>query len=195
MTIKNVILAGFSALLISFGANTQAQDKYDSVSAQPSEVRGVSATVRDQLNRQGALIKSRDELSEYREIAEPSRDPLSALSASGRREFLNSLQFGPSGLASFQTDVLERELRPVQSYAILELFGVQEAIGGLRHAREVTELDKKLNEAATQGFWCDTSSMGGGNCDDDPYVEGRCISTATCGEDPFPGQCHPPSCP
>ncbi|MGY6553279.1 MAG: hypothetical protein ACXIUM_02035 [Wenzhouxiangella sp.] len=143
--------------------------------------------LRVQLNLKGALVRSPEHLSRHLQSFAEGQSPLDQLSAQGKSESLASLQFGPSGVASMNTDLLERELTPTQSYSILELFGWQELAPRLRHAKVKTEMDAQLN------FLCDGASFGSDDCTGG-YVRGRCISTATCGG--FGGGwCHPPSCP
>lgn len=143
--------------------------------------------LRVQLNLEGALVRSPGDLSRHLQDFAEGDSPLDQLSARGQSEFLGSLQFGPSGVASMRTDVLERELTPTQSYAILELFGWQEAAPTLRHSKVKTELDAQLNS------FCESMSIFG-SCDDGPYVPGQCMSTATCTGSGL-GQCYPPGCP
>lgn len=185
-------LAWLMLVIMMLGANTQVQAQGEEVVDEHGSAIATLMEARDQLNRQAALITSEDELIKYQKFTDPAYNPMNALSTNGRKEFLDSLQFGPNGLASFQYDVLVRELRPVESYAVLELFGVQEIITSLHHEKEATDLDRMLNDAASIKFMlCDHASL-----DDQcgPYVRGRCLSTATCGGT-GDSWCHPPSCP
>lgn len=83
------------------------------------------------LNRMVAPIHSRDDLVDHLAMAAHDGSPLDQLSAEGKATFLSSLKFGDQGLGSFNSAVLERELTPTQAYAVLALFGFQDAIATL----------------------------------------------------------------
>lgn len=121
-----------------------AQQDFERTEAKtaPSHIApGDSDRSRDALrlvvNREIAAIRSDDDLDAFLiQGDEPKANPLGYLSDVGRKIFLDSLSFGPRGLASFNTSILELELSPVEAYSVLALFGHQEVALQLRFSAE-----------------------------------------------------------
>lgn len=120
-------------------------------------------------DRRAAPVKSAEDLHDYLRSAGHQGTPLDFLSDEGRSIFLNSLQFGDDGLASFNSAVLREELTADQAYALLSLFGFQSA------AAEWLSPESPHIDAENQ------------------YVEGYCVGVGTCRKDED-HWCHPPSC-
>lgn len=117
---------------------------------------------------EAAQIKSFDQLSQMLTI----NSPLDQLSDESRQQFIDSLVFTEKGLASFDKNGLEKELRPLQIYKILSLFGFQHLTGMLTGAKSETTSDVliKSNDFNINGH---TDSF-------TDYMDFACVSRATC---------------
>lgn len=144
----------------------------------------IAAYFERMMNHKEAPIKSRAELIAH---LEKGNSPIDALSDAGRQMFLDSLEFGDNGLASFRKVELEAELTPTQIYEILKLFGFQRAISGFSSARIETQADLDLLEKEKETGY----SIQSGVCGE--YVPGRCGGTGWC-RITSDACCHPPSC-
>src|SRR5690606_7401891 len=74
-----------------------------------------------------APIRAWSHLENYLETPRGLAGPFAALSDRGVKKFLDSLVFTEKGLASFDGDVLVRELSASQIYELLGLFGLERA--------------------------------------------------------------------
>lgn len=133
----------------SFGA-VNAEQPTASGGDLASGASGVLTTLFD-ANRQNAPIKTQEDLVRYRQRVDANEDPFMALKPGAEKAFVASLQFGTGGLASFNSAILERELTPTQSYAILALFGMQDAVLVMHHRNVESALDAELNSACKAG--------------------------------------------
>lgn len=88
--------------------------------------QGIDAAAERSQDRAHALIRSAEELELFLS-AEPAWSPLRALSDSGRRQFLGSLDFSDQGLASYSIAGLQGADEHLQ-ISILELFGEQASL-------------------------------------------------------------------
>lgn len=151
------------------------------------------------LNRHAAIIKTEDDLVSHLAAAEWTGSPLDALSDDAKRRFIGDLVFGNGGVASFNSAVLTSELTPTESYSILALFGLQDAVVHMRHKKVETSLDAALNRscgAGGGGFWgIERAAPGavGVSAACTEYVVGKCDGVGTC-RHRTGYTCHPPSC-
>lgn len=171
-------LISLSFLLTLFSATIQADERSD---------------IRFEMDRQGALIKSMDDLEEYLHGDKEAASPLYLLSDEGINELLDSLRFGNDGLASLNIQPLERELTPTESYAVLELFGLQNLVFHMDNDRVETDTDNRLNFCGGNFMPFDGEHQSLSICDGD-YLHGyECAGVGTCRR--AGGRvCHPPSC-
>ena len=176
----------FSTTLIS--GNVGALEKYQRASQAADERAEFNEADFD-------FIRSAAELDQHLSAMDRKGSPLAALSERGLRTFISSLHFGMHGLGSFNSEVLELELTPVQSYAILALFGHEDAVFRLNHSRTPTLLDVELNSFCwIRGVGEDAVHSRLFGCDDSgPYVTGICFGIGTC-KNEAGYTCHPPSC-
>jgi hypothetical protein len=174
MNIKLTIVS--IALFISLASlQSQARASTDAV----TRFGGLSSEVRLELDRESAPVKSQWALE--RELNSLQTSPLRYLSAAARAEFVESLQFGDNGLASFKYLPLARELTPSQIYLVLQLFGFQELTANFHNARIENELDARLIQGQKVGVM------------NDGIREGQCVWRATC-QASAGHWCHVPSC-
>jgi hypothetical protein len=186
MKYRNHLMLGLLALTLCHAAFASDSARQESEQARLSAAAGIPTEARFAMDRAVAPVKSEQDLVEF--MAKSGQDnPLTLLSPDARKAFINSLVFTDSGLASFNHAILERELTATESYAVLELFGFQEAVSKMRNEKAESPLDAQLN------FYCEIQSIGGAQCDDTPYVDGICVANGTCWHDTN-ATCHPPSC-
>lgn len=190
------------ALSLTIGLAYAQQADFDRIQHQPESLpgsaqvpekqptivgRGLTSESRLLMDRAIAPIKSADQLVEFLASTEPSQNPLSMLSEGGLKVFLGSLSFGPEGLASFNSSILENELSLTESYAVLELFGFQEAVSGLDTQNIQPDADEQIK-------FMGCSQKNRAKCDDGGgYVSGFCSGQGTCANN-SDFTCHPPSC-
>lgn len=148
---------------------------------------GLPSEVRLAMDRAVAPISNEAELVEYIANTDPRNNPLNLLSEGALKVFLGTLSFGPEGLASYNGAVLEEELTPTESYAVLELFGFQESVSALENHTARTDIDRMIK------WFGSCQEKNGAKCEENGYVNGFCLGQGTCAhDDNF--TCHPPSC-
>lgn len=139
-------------LAVSFGQLTMASDQ-----ATPLERSERLEALLLEKARLSADIRDERDLAIYLQVSEEFTTPLTAFSQEGLEVFADSLVFTSHGLASFNRDILLSELSAGEAREVMSLFGVSSGNSSF-----------KSSTVSTTDFYCDTSSMGGGNCDQDP---------------------------
>ncbi|NKI33664.1 hypothetical protein HFP89_00605 [Wenzhouxiangella sp. XN79A] len=153
----------------------------------PMRYEGLPSEVRLAMDRAVAPISNEAELVEYIANTDPRNNPLNLLSEGALKVFLGTLSFGPEGLASYNSAVLEEELTPTESYAVPELFGFQESVSALENHTARTDIDRMIK------WFGSCQEKNGAKCEGNGYVNGFCLGQGTCAhDDNF--TCHPPSC-
>lgn len=130
------------------------------------------------LDRSIAPIQSTESLDQYLRTATKDGSPLYLLSESARSTFIDSLQFGDNGVASFRYQEIQDELTPTEAYKLLSLIGFQSMVSKLSHSRIQTATDYQLlaNPQPLDGI-----------------REGQCTGPATC-KQLMGWFCHVASC-
>lgn len=113
-----------------------------------------------------APVKSVQSLQHYLAQTADAKNPLNALDAEPRQEFLDSLTFNENGLTSYSYQVLQNNLTPKQVKAVLALFGSQGDVRYFRFAKSAPapgEAGSTYCELVPEADdWCINGDGGGG---------------------------------
>ncbi|WP_181259144.1 hypothetical protein [Pseudoduganella armeniaca] len=123
-----------------------------------------------------APVKSEQALQRYLMQTPAARNPLNALAADTRQEFLDSLTFNETGLTSYNYQVLLDNLTPKQAKAVLALFGSQ---GDMRYYTQAKRapapgVDNSMycELVPDADDWCGNGDGGGGGWDGGGWGDG-----------------------
>jgi len=146
MTIRNVamnirmkmmIVLAMVASMSSLSLNTLAQGQVITGAAKATP----SITQRD-LDKLGAVIKSRDDLARY--MAYMPDSPINKLPVNVKNHFLNSLVFTQAGLGSYSYIDLRDYLNVSEVYQVLSLFGEQHSLGVIPGLHVTNVIDQAI---------------------------------------------------